>query len=1084
MGRLTITVKKIEESDDTELETTEREEVNNHKEALKLITFILYYAYYNTFEEPLNEHLYQQILDVQSEKSSMSFAVTLGEMLKAMNKQSERIEEDSKETKNTEETTNHEKNRHVISELSRMMAEELEGDLFERLHSGVIRKANTILKDQVVNRIREAAENGINSDINSLDGEPGETRYPILTQKNYEELSELHRKLNREKYVYIILALKTISANVEGHNNNLLYKLTLLNEYHLTKNSIRPDPQKLYEEANLAYIKKTRIQAGSSFSKPYLITINLNKDYLGVSVNKAGFIDGLIPTGLFAKAEPKKGHFGVYVDNAGFIANLDPDGVFAKAGLKVDDRLVSFDNIKDVKDLTDKISSNTKDIVKVSIVLKGNNVSSNTMSEMKITLFGARKTRNDIAKMRAGPLHNGFSNNIIVEFIKPRTEHKDSLNCDITINTTGIITKLPDTSILRSCGLLIGDKVVTTTNNDDLTSHLSSITDNEKGKLRVQVISLEDAARAEKEAAVARAMAAVRAAVVAARAARAAKAMAAKAMAVVRAPAPASAPAPAAGMRRNGLSSWAAAMGAARAGQGFGSVWGVDDPFDVAKTRAAVAAEEEERAREAARQEAVRVAEEARVAAEAVAAKAKAEAERLAAERADEEAKAKAEAARLAAEAEAKRLAAVAADEEAKAKAEAARLAAEAEAKRLAAVAAEAKANAEKEKREREARAAEERLAAERVAAEKVEAENVAALAVHLRRLAAERVAADKAVADKAAADKAAAEKAAAERAAAERARAAEKAAVEKAAVEAKAKEERAAADKEKAEAETERKEFRDDLGEATKGWPKGRHQTTMATMAEAMAAALKEADVLYEEARAEAKADAEKEAKHIDLTIQAIRDANMSTKRVALAESRAESKDSLVASLVARDTTPTSKTVENAIARSRDQVEAEATVKEARVEERKAMAAMMAARTALFAAAQKRRQQLGKQVKALEKVLDEAGEKAVEKAVTSLAVKKEEKRKITESLKTMELLARNALKEALREADAADYAVRESINGEAKKAEGMIGYVVFGAAEKVMEVARGAREAAQEKYEDAIIAVLNVYEKVVAYTG
>ena len=61
----------------------------------------------------------------------------------------------------------------------------------------------------------------------------------------------------------------------------------------------------------------------------------------------------------------------------------------------------------------------------------------------------------------------------------------------------------------------------------------------------------------------------------------------------------------------------------------------------------------------------------------------------------------------------------------------------------------------------------------------------------------------------------------------------------------------------------------------------------------------------------------------------------------------------------------------------------------------------------------------------------------------------------------------------------AADAAERE-----AKKAEGMIGYVVFGAAEKVMEVARGAREAAQEKYEDAIIAVLNVYEKVVAYTG
>ena len=63
MGILEITVNT---------ETIDREgiDVNNHKEALKLITFMLYYAYYNTFEEPLNEHLYQRILNVQSEKSS------------------------------------------------------------------------------------------------------------------------------------------------------------------------------------------------------------------------------------------------------------------------------------------------------------------------------------------------------------------------------------------------------------------------------------------------------------------------------------------------------------------------------------------------------------------------------------------------------------------------------------------------------------------------------------------------------------------------------------------------------------------------------------------------------------------------------------------------------------------------------------------------------------------------------------------------------------------------------------------------------------------------------------------------------
>ena len=1051
MGRLTITVKKIEASDDTELETTEREEVNNHKEALKLITFILYYAYYNTFEEPLNEHLYQQILDVQSEKSSMSFAVTLGEMLKAMNKQSERIEEDSKETKNIEETTNHEKNRHVISELSRMMAEELEGDLFERLHSGVIRKANTILKDQVVNRIREAAEKGINSDINSLDGEPGETRYPILTQKNYEELSELHRKLNREKYVYIILALKTISANVEGHNNNLLYKLTLLNEYHLTKNSISPDPQKLYEEANLAYIKKTRIQAGSSFSKPYLITINLNKDYLGVSVNKAGFIDGLIPTGLFAKAEPKKGHFGVSVDNAGFIANLDPDGVFAKAGLKVDDRLVSFDNIKDVKELTDKIRTNTKDIVKVSIVLKGNNVSSNTMLEMKTTLFGARKTRNDIAKMRAGPLHNGFSNNIIVEFIKPRTEHKDSLNCDITINNGGTITKLPDTSILRSCGLLIGDKVVIT-NNDALTSRLSSIKDNEKGVLQVNVISLEDAARAEKEAAVARAMAAVRAAVVAARAARAAraaKAMAAKAMAVVRAPAPAPAPAPAAGMRRNGLSSWAAAMGAARAGHGFGSVWGVDDPFDVAKTRAAVAAEEEERAREAARQEAVRVAEEARVAAEAVAAKAKAEAERLAAERADEEAKAKAEAARLAAEAEAKR---------------------------LAAVAAEAKANAEKEKREREARAAEERLAAERVAA----------LAVHLRRLAAERVAVDKAAADKAAADKAAADektrREAEEKAKAEEARAA----AEAVAAKAKAEAERLAAKRVVAEnAVADREEFGHIRPEATKERPPPRPRKTMKTIAAMMETAMKAAEAKDKAAVDAAVSDAAEEARLISLTIQAIRYANTTSLSVGSLAENARSAKAQVERLMARATQGMNldpEHFEQLAALTRVQATADENVaKEKAVEVEKA-GEVRKARDAMDRKANLRRKQLDEQVDALREVLNAATENQ-NAIVDLLEVSEVDEMKIKNDLNAIVRSARTALTKAQEQAKAADNAVKQSINDEEAKAR-RERWMDDEVADRVKGVARAMRNMAQQKYEEAITAVRTVYNKVVAYTA
>ena len=983
MGILTITVKKIEASDDTKSGTTRGEEVNNHKEALKLITFILYYAYYNTFEEPLNEHLYKQILDVQSEKSSMSFAVTLGEMLKAMNKQSERIEEDSKEAKNTEETTNHEKNRHVISELSRMMAEELEGDLFERLHSGVIRKANTRLKDQVVKQIREAAENGINSDINSLDGEPGETRYPILTQKNYEELSELHKKLNREKYVYIILALKTISANVEGYNNNLLYKLTLLNEYHLTKNSISPDPQKLYEEANLAYIKKTRIQAGSSFSKPYLITINLTKDYLGVSVNKTGFIDGLIPTGLFAKAESKKGHFGVSVDNAGFIANLDPDGVFAKAGLKVDDRLVSFDNIKDVKELTDKIRTNTKDIVKVSIVLKGNNVSANTMLEMKRTLFGARKTRDDIAKMRAGPLYNGFSNNIIVEFIKPRTEHKDSLNCDITINNNGIITKLPDTSILRSCGLLIGDKVETPTNNDDLTSHLNSITDNEEGELRVQVISSQAAVEAEKAAA-------EKAAAEKAAEEKAAEEKAAEEKA--------------------------------------------------AEEKAA----EEKRAREAAEEKAAeeKAAEEkrAREAAE------KAAAEKAAAEKAAEEKRAREAAEKAAAEKAAEEKRAREAAEEKRAREAAEKAAAE-------------KAAVEK--------AAAERAAAERAAAERAASERVAALAVHLRRLAAERVVADKAAADKAAAD----EKT--------RREAEEKAKAEEARVAAEAVAAKAKAEAERLEAER----VAVPRSAATKEGPTRRRQ--IATMVAAVATAWKEAERAAADKEKVDKEKVDEEAGLVSSMIEAIRHAIQSSNLAELTASGVASTTGLLE--IARKKNPTNQTVKQVEERTRDQMIAEEKVKEAKLMEREAVAAVKKARYNVEKAALGRRRRLDDQVAKLNEVLDKV--EAVGKTVSLLVVDDGEMTKSIDLLTSQVLRARIALTEAQEKARVADEAVLEHINAEEEKMspKALRPWAEREATEKATLAKQNmveARETAQQKYKYATKVVHAVYENVVKLTN
>uniref|UniRef100_A0A6C0CBF0 Uncharacterized protein n=1 Tax=viral metagenome TaxID=1070528 RepID=A0A6C0CBF0_9ZZZZ len=199
-----ITITGHAEADDTG---------NNKKNALKLVTFILYYAYYNTFEDPLNEHLYKQILDTPSEKSSMSFAVTLGEMLKVINKQSESIEDTNL---SEEQLDKKRKNSELIAQLAHLMDGSHDGDLFEDSDFGNIRKKKEDLKKDLITTLDSIT----NEFSQKLTKDTSDTRY-------HKEKSKLYSLLNLEKNMYIILALKTIITTVEAHNNNLLYKLTL-----------------------------------------------------------------------------------------------------------------------------------------------------------------------------------------------------------------------------------------------------------------------------------------------------------------------------------------------------------------------------------------------------------------------------------------------------------------------------------------------------------------------------------------------------------------------------------------------------------------------------------------------------------------------------------------------------------------------------------------------------------------------------------------------------------------------------------------------------------------------------------------
>ena len=572
MGILTIKVKTIDASDgaESESESESREDAggNNYKEALKLITFILYYAYYNTFEEPLNEHLYQQILDVQSEKTSMSFALTLGEMLKVMNKQSESIEEDSTLTQTPEAIAKRKNNSDVIAELSHMMAQELEGELLEGLNAGVIRKATTRLKAQVHEVIDNNILDGVGNII-SVNGKTIGTKSSILTPKYYEEQSELHRLLNREKYMYIILALKTISTNVEGHNNNLLYKLTLQNAYNVTKNSI---PVKTSDEITQEIteniekekaenirkgIKVERIIADTGFSDPYTLTIkktikNTPKKE-DENISSLSLIQSNISSlSLIPSNNPNENDFGFQLDAAGFIVNLIPNGLFAKAGLKIGDILFTFkrcytqadveylktnDKLKNKADWDKGKAQNVLasidyeeefrtggeklyksmersnqwqynhllvlkhqmeqvkagDEVEVSVILKGNNVSLDTMSTIQTTLLKVATQKLKVDEKRKTLSEKQISPLFDITFNK-----LSSLDYDINYNKHNTITQyekntqsiffrigLDEGDILKQ--IKIGNEVFQDITDSNLQSEIARARDNDIITLKVQV---------------------------------------------------------------------------------------------------------------------------------------------------------------------------------------------------------------------------------------------------------------------------------------------------------------------------------------------------------------------------------------------------------------------------------------------------------------------------------------------------------------------------------------------------------------------------------------------------------------------
>ena len=201
MGKFTLQVK--------EKDPTEKNNTKNNTNALKILTYIMYYVYYNTFEDPLNNHFYERLSDVPSEKSSPSFNITILNMLNNGNKNI-----------NGDDTTPNVYSE-IIDILSKNISNNLERDLFKDLRATALIDAIAKTKQELLQSIKktskkDSGDSGYSSDSGDYD----------IANKN-EELYKAQnlifdRLLKEEEYMYVILALKTVNDVINKHNNHLL----------------------------------------------------------------------------------------------------------------------------------------------------------------------------------------------------------------------------------------------------------------------------------------------------------------------------------------------------------------------------------------------------------------------------------------------------------------------------------------------------------------------------------------------------------------------------------------------------------------------------------------------------------------------------------------------------------------------------------------------------------------------------------------------------------------------------------------------------------------------------------------------
>ena len=174
------------------------EKGKNNANGLKLLTFILYYVYYNTFEDPLNNYLIKQLSNTKSEKSSPSFNNTLQSMILRINEINKNKDDDGSSSS-------------VYNNIIELLAEDIGKDLEDKLYSD-LQATKLELSGRYTNEILKGISANVKEQLVS---------FKLLDDNYSKEMRKLDSLLDHEENMYIIIALKIINTIIDTENDNL-----------------------------------------------------------------------------------------------------------------------------------------------------------------------------------------------------------------------------------------------------------------------------------------------------------------------------------------------------------------------------------------------------------------------------------------------------------------------------------------------------------------------------------------------------------------------------------------------------------------------------------------------------------------------------------------------------------------------------------------------------------------------------------------------------------------------------------------------------------------------------------------------